>query len=249
MSRNINVLVLCGDGINCERESAKAFENVGASSTILHINDLLENKSKLNEYDMLCLPGGFSFGDDLGSGQVLAHKIRHGLEQEFYRFVDSKKPIIGICNGFQVLTKLGLLPDYKDKRNTALTFNNHNQYINKWVDLTVESDTVCHWTKGITNISLPIRHGEGRVAFNIGEEESIYQTLKENGQIVLTYDENPNGSAYDIAGLCDKEGLILGLMPHPEAAVSTFSNSKGEGPSGESGLGQQLFKSIMEIYK
>lgn len=244
---NVKVLVLCGDGINCEKESAQAFNRVGAQSTIIHINDLLLNKSILSDYQILCLPGGFSFGDELGSGQILAHKIKHGLEQEFYKFVDDKKPIIGICNGFQVLTKLGLLPDYKTNRSVALAHNLHGQFIDQWVDLSVESKSVCHWTKGLVKLSLPIRHGEGRIVFTEGKEKEIFEELNNFGQIVLTYDQNPNGSYHDIAGICDKEGLIFGLMPHPEAAIANFSHPNGHGIEKREGDGLAIFKNIMEI--
>jgi phosphoribosylformylglycinamidine synthase len=244
----VKVLVLTGDGINCEKESARAFELAGALSTIVHINDLLENKNQLEQFQILCLPGGFSFGDELGSGQILAHKIKYGLKDEFYRFVEDKKPILGICNGFQVLTKLGLLPDYQSERTVALDHNLSHKFIDKWTELQVENETVCKWTKNIKTISLPIRHGEGRVCFPKGKESEVYTHLKENGQIALRYTQNPNGSSYDIAGICDKNGLIFGLMPHPEAAVSHFSHVKGSGTQDKMGEGLTMFKNILEIF-
>lgn len=245
---HVKVLVITGDGINCEKESAAAFEMVGANPTIIHINDLMENKSLLESHQIMCLPGGFSFGDELGSGQILAHKIKFGLKEEFYKFVDSKKAIIGICNGFQVLTKLGLLPDYKKERTIALAHNDSGQFIDCWVDLKVDIESKCLWTKGLTEISLPIRHGEGKVSFTKMKEEDIFKELKGNGQLPLFYQENPNGSAYDIAGICDQSGLIFGLMPHPEAAVSAFSHELGNGSIREQGPGLKIFKNIMEIY-
>ena len=221
---------------------------VGASSTIILVNDLMENKSLLDSHQIMCLPGGFSFGDELGSGQILAHKIKFGLKEEFYKFVDSKKAIIGICNGFQVLTKLGLLPNYKEERSVALAHNNSKTFIDCWVDLKVDQDSKCLWTKGLEEISLPIRHGEGRVCFSKNHEQEIFQSLKDNGQIPLYYKENPNGSAYDIAGICDPSGLIFGLMPHHEAAVSPFSHAVGNGSMREQGAGLNIFKNIMEIF-
>lgn len=222
------VLVLTGDGINCERETARAFALAGADPRIVHVNDLLANPRSLADYQAMAFPGGFSFGDDLGSGQVLALKISLQLGDELREFVNAKKPVIGICNGFQALTKLGLLPEPFGVRSMALARNTSGHFMNRWVGLEAEKNSVCIWTKNLTEngaaFGLPARHGEGRVVFRQGEEEVIHRTLSQNGQIALRYDAEVNGSYARIAGICDPSGLVFGLMPHPEAAVSMLQH-------------------------
>jgi phosphoribosylformylglycinamidine synthase len=241
-------LILSGDGINCERETALAFKQAGGTPTIIHINELLEKPTLLNEFDGMAIPGGFSFGDELGSGQVLALKIKHGLKEEFAKFVDDKKPIIGICNGFQVLVKLGLLPYPKDERVMALAQNKNGEFIDRWTQLNMVDGSICKWTDGIDmgSIELPVRHGEGRVVFAKGREEEIFNALSKNGQIPFCYDEDFNGSYKNIAGVCDPTGLILGMMPHPEAYLfeATYKNKK-ENPHAK-GMGQLLFDNIIK---
>ncbi len=242
------ILVLTGDGINCERETARAFDLVGGQAEIKHINDLLENPGKLKDFQAMAFPGGFSFGDDLGSGQVLAIKLSTVLGEEFRRFVDDKKPIIGICNGFQALTKLGLLPQPFQVRSMALARNAQAHFINKWVDLEVEKNTNCIWARDLPSpFPLPIRHGEGRVVFTKGEEESIHRALTTNGQIVLRYTDEVNGSYARIAGVCDPSGLIFGLMPHPEAAISLLQHPQSTRLPNrtEEGVGLKFFKNCI----
>lgn len=243
--KNPLFLVLTGDGINCERETARAFELAGGNAKIAHINDVLENPKMLGGYDGLAVPGGFSFGDELGSGQIMALKIRHGLGDAFFKFIEAQKPVIGICNGFQVLVKLGLLPNPKTlERTVALAANEQGGFIDRWVTLNVEKNTVCQWMRGIEKMELPIRHGEGRIVF---KNESVYEDLKKKGQIALTYSEDVNGSHGRIAGLCDETGMVLGLMPHPEAHVynATYKNPSRNPMQGGDGL--MLFKNIVHI--
>ena len=216
----IKVLVLFGDGINCERETANAFRHFGTSTEIIHINNLLETPKSIHNFDIMAIPGGFSFGDELGSGKLMALKIKHGLMDEFNKFVSEKKPIIGICNGFQVLVKLGLLPFDSPSRELTLTQNDSGNFIDRWIDLRVEQNTVCKWLNRSTlkTISLPIRHGEGNLNTRSDNREQVLKKLERGGNIVLRYSENVNGSLGNIAGVCDDSGLIFGLMPHPEAA-------------------------------
>ncbi len=247
---SIKFLILTGDGINCERETAKAFINAGAEAEIIHVNDLLENPSALKNYSGMAIPGGFSFGDELGSGQVLALKIKHGLKEAFDEFVADKKPIIGICNGFQVLVKLGLLPFPLEDRVMALAANESGHFINRWSTLRTNRESVCEWTKGLENeFELPVRHGEGRVVFKIGEEEKIFNQLVKNGQIPFTYTENFNGSYQSIAGVCDPTGLILGMMPHPEAYVFEATAKVKKADPFAKAPGQKLFDNIVEFLK
>ncbi len=248
------VLVLTGDGINCERETARAFTLAGAAPTILHVNDLLEKPRRLGDFEAAAFPGGFSFGDDLGSGQVLAMKLSLVMGEELRAFLDAKKPVIGICNGFQALTKLGLLPEPFAKRKMALARNTQGHFIDKWVELEAEKSSVCIWTRNLAEggtFALPMRHGEGRVVFAKGEEETIHRTLSHAGQIVLRYAEDVNGSHGRIAGVCDPSGLVFGLMPHPEAAVSQLQHPRStrlESRTGE-GVGMKFFKNCVSYLR
>lgn len=248
----MKVLVLTGDGINCERETARAFSLAGADPVILHVNDLLGDPRSLQTYEAAAFPGGFSFGDDLGSGQVLALKLSMILGEELRAFVAAKKPVIGICNGFQALTKLGLLPEPFAPRTMALARNSHGHFLDRWVELEVEKNTVCIWTRGLEgSFPLPIRHGEGKVAFTKGEEEIIHRKLTQGGQVVLRYGEEVNGSYGRIAGVCDPTGLVFGLMPHPEAAVSLLQHPQSTrlaDRAGE-GMGLKFFKNCVSYLK
>jgi len=245
-----HALVLFGDGINCERETALALQHSGAKTTILHINDLLKMPQKLREYDLMAIPGGFSFGDELGSGKLLALKIKHGLMDEFREFVEQKKPIIGICNGFQVLVKLGLLTSGIAEKPITLTHNTSGSFINKWVNLEINPDSKCKWlSKNYdSDISLPIRHGEGRLSSNYDFSDDILNELSKKGNVVLRYKEDINGSIGNIAGICSDDGLIFGLMPHPEAAYFkiTNTNSVSTNNSLDQGIGAIFFQGIIQ---
>jgi len=249
--RKIRALVLAGDGINCEAETAYGFELAGALPTIVHMNDLLKNKNLLQDFQVLALPGGFSFGDDLGSGQILALKIKHLLIDQFLTFIEQKKPIIGICNGFQILARLGILPSYHEKSPMVLDENKNKRFINRWVEIKINQNSSCVWTtllKDISKFSLPIRHAEGVVTFPEKSKKDIYNRLVKNGQIPFYYKEDVNGSYKKIAAISDPSGLILGMMPHPEGFLSNLLHptlSQGE-TKFEEGLGLLIFKSIIK---
>ena len=237
-------LVITGDGINCERETAAAFVHAGGDARIMHVNDLLAAPEKLAAYDGMAIPGGFSFGDELGSGQILALKIRHRLGDAFARFIARKKPVIGICNGFQVLVKLGLLP-FPDapERLCALAPNAHGGFMNRWATLLPQSSH-CIWTAGIENaIRLPVRHGEGRIVFAEGRAEELHAQLVQNGQIPFCYDADINGSYANIAALCDPGGYVLGLMPHPEAFM--HAETAPQAQKTQPGDGFVLFSNVI----
>lgn len=246
---DIKVIVLTGDGINCETETALAFKELGASAQIIHIQDLILKPSVLTSAHIMALPGGFSFGDEIGSGQILALKLKYSLGEELKDFINAGKLVVGICNGFQALVRLGLLPKPFSERTMTLTHNRQGHFIDRWVDLNV-TESKCVWTKNIQSksIALPIRHGEGKVIF-AGDESSqknIYETLLENGQIALNYSCDVNGSYKNIAGVCDPSGKIFGLMPHPEAATSQWLNPDGKSKSNETGIGLEFFKNAIE---
>lgn len=215
----IKVLILSGDGINCERESARAFEATGGQTHIIHINELLKQPTLLLDFAIFCIPGGFSFGDELRSGKILAEKIRAELGDVFEIFTKSGGLTIGICNGFQVLMQLGAFTGLKSARAATLATNDHGQFIDRWVDLEIHpSARQSPWFRGMTGkIQLPIRHKEGRIVLSEG-------SLPDQFSFPLRYVEDVNGSVGQSAAMLDPTGQILGLMPHPEAATEGFLN-------------------------
>jgi phosphoribosylformylglycinamidine synthase len=212
-------LILRTAGTNCDQETAYAFELAGATSQRVHLNQLIENPSLIGDYQLMAIPGGFSYGDDIAAGRIFANQIMHHLRDAFYAFVEAGKPIIGICNGFQVLVKTDLIPGPIGGacgQTATLTHNDSGRFICRWVGLKPVSQK-CIWTRGLGPIELPIAHGEGKF---VPASESVRQALHANDQIALVYDgENPNGSVDAIAGICDPSGVVLGLMPHPERHV------------------------------
>ena len=224
----IKALVLTGYGLNCDTETAYAFELAGAQAQRVHINSLIDGSVHLGNFHILAFIGGFSWGDDHGAGVVQAVRLKTCIGDELLSFIDMGRLVIGICNGFQCLVNLGLLPalngDYAC-RSVALTHNDCGNFRNDWVHLTVDPSTSCIFTRGLEHIELPIRHGEGKF---VTEQKTLKQ-LQDNRQIVLryalpdggaarsTFPHNPNGSMDDVAGICDPTGRVFGLMPHPEA--------------------------------
>lgn len=221
-----NTLILAGYGLNCDEETKFAFDRAGAEAHIVHINDVIDGSKNLKNYQILVFQGGFSYGDDTGAGNAYASKIKNHLWEEILTFLNKDKLIIGICNGFQILVNLGLLPGLDRNygiRKVALVHNDKARYCVRWVDLKIESRSP--WLIGINSISLPIAHGEGKF---FAEKKTLAQLKKKkmiacrytNGQLCRWLDlpPNPNGSLEDIAGITDETGKILGLMPHPERA-------------------------------
>ena len=243
-------LVLAGDGLNCERETAAAFTQAGATAHIRHLADLQDTSDPLAGVQLLALPGGFSFGDEISSGRILALKIERTLAGALPRFLERGGLLIGICNGFQTLTHLGLLPGGTHPRATLTTnrppAGQAAGFINRWETLQIEPSH-CHWTRGLEGEAvMPIRHGEGRLTFGLdgsGTEDAV-RRLEEAGQIALRYARNINGSAGRIAGLTDPTGQILGLMPHPEAATH-----QALAPGGEGATGAALFQNAVAYAK
>lgn len=211
-------LVLTGYGLNCEAETLRAFTLVGCKGDIVHINDLISNPNILKQYNILAFPGGFSYGDDTGSGRAYGNKIKNNLKRELQAFVRRDTLTIGICNGFQILTQVGLLPG-------TLLHNKQARYIDRWVDLKIESNSP--WLKGISELSLPIAHGEGRYYIDKGGSKKLARDGAVAGKYCegdistfFSLEANPNDSQDDIAGVTAYDGRVLGMMPHPERAIS-----------------------------
>ncbi|RME85356.1 MAG: phosphoribosylformylglycinamidine synthase I [Caldilineae bacterium] len=218
------VAILHAPGTNRDLDIALALEVAGAAPEIVHINRLLACERRLSDYAMLVIPGGFSYGDDLGAGKLWAVRLRHDLGAQIDAFARSGKPILGICNGFQVLVKTGLLPDpAAGVQSLTLTRNTSARFECRWVYLEPNRQNPSPWLRGLERIFCPVAHGEGN--FQVDEAGTL-QRLQRNHQIAFTYVDsggqpgpypvNPNGSVADIAGITDPQGHILGLMPHPE---------------------------------
>lgn len=217
-------IVIRAAGINCEQEAKAACDKVGFQTDITHVNRLIENRKLVHDYQFLIVPGGFSFGDDLGAGRVLANELKAKLVPELREFIQAGKLMMGICNGFQVLTKAGLLPEPMKPSSAQATLGNNDsgKFEDRWIRLKVCS-VKSEFLKKEEVIELPIAHGEGK--FLPGDAESMNR-WEQGGQLVLKYvgpeDQeagypwNPNGSVSSVAGICDPTGRVLGLMPHPE---------------------------------
>lgn len=217
-------LVLRGPGTNCDHETAHAFERAGGLSRRVHVQALAEKPMLLDDFQIFCIPGGFSYGDDIASGRILALELSQRLGDALRRFHDRGGLILGICNGFQVLLQTGLLlaGPADGSRQATLAHNTSGRFVDRWVHLQAEPGR-CIFLQGLKRFELPVAHAEGRF---VTSTESALETFDRAGQLVLRYadDEagrptNPNGSARDVAGVCDETGRILGLMPHPERFI------------------------------
>jgi phosphoribosylformylglycinamidine synthase subunit PurQ / glutaminase len=252
---SVRVLVLRSAGINCDGETVHAFALAGARPELVHVNRVLEHPALLKEFAICVIPGGFSYGDDISAGRILAQQITSRLLEPLRRFVEAGGLLAGICNGFQVLVKTDLLPGRVEgtEHHPATLAHNHaprplpSRFTCRWVDLAAEASSPCVWTAGLGELSLPIAHGEGRF---VPASDGVLTHLRKSGQIALRYTAgamaaaagvpgNPNGSTDDIAGVCDVTGRVFGMMPHPERCVRNEQNPAwgrlglvggGEGP-------------------
>ncbi|MCD6519388.1 MAG: phosphoribosylformylglycinamidine synthase I, partial [Anaerolineae bacterium] len=241
MNGRPRVLIMHAPGTNRDREAALACELAGGTPEIAHINQLIAGERRLEDYQMLVLPGGFSYGDDLGAGRLWANDLYHRFREALDRFVAEGKPVLGICNGFQALVKAGYLPGPAPKQRVTLTFNRSGHFECRWVRLRAISESRCLFTQGLEeDILCPVAHGEGRLAV---PDEETRQALWDGGLVAIRYvapleprdaadpsakvpvrghagyPYNPNGSVDDIAGICNAQGNVFGLMPHPEDHV------------------------------
>lgn len=228
------VIIIRTAGTNCDKETAFAFRAAGADTELVHINELARGEKRLDSYHILAIPGGFTYGDDIASGKILANELRYKMGNHLQEFIKDGKLIIGICNGFQILVKAGLLPNLSGDFKTieaTLTLNDSNKFEDRWVYLR-RGKGKCVWTRGIDRIiQLPVAHGEGKF---IPKDKRVLDRLKKDGLIALEYVNesgkrsgypcNPNGSMENIAGICDNTGRIFGLMPHPERHISMYQN-------------------------
>lgn len=247
-------VVLRTAGTNCDEETKYAFELAGAQVDLIHINRFAAANKPFADYQILALPGGFTYGDDVAAGKVLAVELTHLIGDHLQEFVSKGGLVIGICNGFQVLVKTGLLPDAKllraGERKLTLTDNDSRRFEARWVYLHAPENTVCVWADSGETMELPVAHGEGKL---ICRSSPLLEKLKANGQVVYqyvapngstpVYPQDPNGSVDHIAGICDPTGRVFGLMPHPERHLFGYHHPRWtrENREGE-GEGLKIFK-------
>jgi phosphoribosylformylglycinamidine synthase subunit PurQ / glutaminase len=220
----VNVLVLRGPGTNCDQETAFAFQQAGAITSSCHINQLIRHERRISDYQILVIPGGFVYGDDIAAGKVLANELKWKLGADIKEFVAGGGLMLGICNGFQVMAKAGILPDMQkpDAPPLTLATNDSGRFECRWVNMLVNKESPCIFTRGIDNLYLPVAHGEGKVITDmrgLRELNVVLYYTDEVGSVKAGYPHNPNGSMNNIAGVCDSTGRIFALMPHPERYI------------------------------
>ena len=260
------VLILRAPGTNCDEETAYAFQLAGAQAERVHVNRLIENPALHDRYQILCVPGGFSYGDDIAAGRILATRLRRHLAEMVDSFVHGKgdRLVLGICNGMQVLMRLGVLTEgvgENGKAPATLTWNNHGRFEDRWVHLAVDQ-TPCVFLKDVAQMYLPMAHAEGKF---VAESESVLAQLRGAGRLAIRYTDgedgkvqedvlpfpaNPNGADANVAGVCDATGRVFGLMPHPERHIDPthhpFWTRRTEQP--EYGDGFAMFKNAVEWF-
>ena len=265
----VRALVLTGFGLNCDLETAYALEIAGAQTERIHLNSLIAGKSRLQDFQIFVIGGGFSWGDYHGAGVIMAMRLKHRMQEDILNFVQAGGLVLGICNGFQVIINLGLLPGFelhRLKRESAIIGNDCGSFVDRWVHLQSNPAASCILTQSVDGIELPVRHGEGKFY----AEAEVLQHLAAKEQVILRYckpdgkpaegefPSNPNGSVEDIAGICDPTGRIAGLMPHPEA-FNHWTNHpdwthqreqlrrQGKAPPKE-GEGIRMFRNLVDYF-
>jgi len=220
----VRTLILLAPGTNCNVETEVAFQKAGAETSLVHIGELIRREKRLSDYHIMVIPGGFTYGDDISAGKVLANELRLKLGEDVKRFVERGGLVLGICNGFQMLVKAGILPELSNGGSPSLTMsaNDSGKFECRWVHLAVNQESPCVFTKGIAHMYLPVAHGEGKVVVALESSPRVDVALyysDERGNTDAGYPYNPNGSVGNIAGICDSSGRIFGLMPHPERHI------------------------------
>jgi phosphoribosylformylglycinamidine synthase I len=258
------ILILRSPGANCDEEAAHAFALAGGVPERLHINRVLERPQQLADFQVLCIPGGFSYGDDIAAGRILGNQIQHHLAESLRLFRDAGKLIIGICNGFQVLLKTNLLAAADENGPTAtLALNDSGHFEARWIRLAVEPGN-CVFLQGIQQMDLPVAHGEGKFVLR---NQSTFQRMNAAGQMVVRYANtkdsnnqseieprvpypaNPNGAMGDVAGICDTTGRVFGLMPHPERFVDHTQHPQWtRRPASDLGEGLRVFQNAVRYF-
>jgi len=264
------VLILRAPGTNCDQETAFAFQTAASRPEVMHLNRLLENPKLAEQFQILAIPGGFSYGDDISAGRIFGSQMRHHLRECLEDFKAAGKLILGICNGVQILVKSGvLLPDKADEPIATLTLNASGKFEDRWVELRTSGDK-CVFLRGIERMYLPVAHAEGKF---VARDEATLKRLDDAGQLVLRYSlprgaadsrgslrdpqppstvpypANPNGAQLNIAGLCDETGRVFGLMPHPERFIDPTQHPRWTREQPERGEGLAVFENAVRYFR
>lgn len=248
----VRTMILRAPGTNCDAETVFAFQQAGTMVSLVHVNQLIRGEERLSDYQIMVIPGGFTYGDDIAGGKVLANELRLKLGEAIERFIEDGKLILGICNGFQVLVKAGFLPELSKDGSSLLTLtaNDSGKFECRWVYLGVNKQSPCVFTKGIESLYLPVAHGEGKVVVEPEVLENLNIALyytDEHGNRDAGYPYNPNGSVGNIAGICDASGRIFVLMPHPERHIRGTQHPQWTRLGArEYGDGFQIFRNAVE---
>ena len=270
MANKVKAIILTGNGTNCEMEMAHACKLAGADRyDIVHISELLFGEKRLSDYNFLNLPGGFLDGDDLGSAKAGANRFLHApisganemLIEELLKFINAGGLILGVCNGFQLMVKLGLLPALSGnftRQSATLTFNDSGRFEDRWVYLRANAQSPCVFTKELDTVYYPVRHGEGKF---VPESNAILEQIERknltvfqygnaDGSVTMDYPANPNGSVRAIAGICNESGRLFGLMPHPEAFLHRTNHPRWTREDlPEEGQGLAIFKNAVAFIR
>jgi phosphoribosylformylglycinamidine synthase I len=251
----VRTLILRAPGTNCDAETVFAFQQAGATVSLAHVNKLIRREERLNDYQIMVIPGGFTYGDDIAAGKVLANELRIKLGEDILRFIQDGKLILGICNGFQVLVKAGFLPGFSQDGSSGLTLANNDsgKFECRWVFLAANKQRPCVYTRGIDRMYLPVAHGEGKLVALpavLSDLNVVLSYCDERGNTDVGYPYNPNGSVRNIAGICDSSGRVFGLMPHPERHIRGTQHPQWTRLGArEYGDGFQVFRNAVEWAK
>ena len=251
----VKVLMLRAPGTNCDFETQVAYEMAGAVVDSALVTELFRGEKRLDDYQVLVIPGGFTYGDDISAGRIFANEIKLRLGEDVRKFVAAGKLVMGVCNGFQVLVKTGILPGINGRtaQPVTLTTNDSGKFECRWVYLRVNENSPCVFTRGIKSLYIPVNHGEGKLVAEPGIAEKlnvVVQYADEKGDTTAGYPHNPNGSLNNIAGICDDSGRIFALMPHPERFIRWTQHPRWtrETPR-ETGDGLQVFINAVDWVK
>lgn len=220
----VRTLMLRAPGTNCDGETVYAFEQAGSEVSLVHVNRLIRHEEQLTDYQIFVIPGGFTYGDDIAAGKVLANELKLKLGEDVLRFIEKGGLILGACNGFQVLVKAGFLPEPFDGSSSLVTLANNDsgKFECRWIRMLVNKKSNCVFTRGLERMYLPVAHGEGKFVADASILPKLNVALyyaDDRDDINAGYPHNPNGSMNNIAGICDSSGRVFGLMPHPERHV------------------------------
>jgi len=252
MIDRVRTLILRAPGTNCDVETAFAFQQAGALVDLVHVNQLINRERYLSDYQIMVIPGGFTYGDDIAAGKILANELRLKLGEDIRSFVEGGGLVLGICNGFQVLVKAGILPELSSDGSPLLTLseNDSGKFECRWVHLGVNEESPCIFTRGMDNIYLPVAHAEGKVVANpevLPKLNVVLYYTDEFGNNKAGYPHNPNGSIDNIAGICDASGRVFALMPHPERYIRGTQHPQWTRyGAGEYGDGFRIFLNAVE---